>query len=239
MPPPRTLARTAGLLYLVLVVGAAFPEIMRAAVVEPGDAVATADNIRASATLFRLSFVSDLIAGIAFLSTAMALYLLLKHVNQLVAAAMVTFVALAVAVGSLVALNHYVALVIVTSDAYTRSLGKAGADALALLFVGMQRDGATLNAIWYGPWLVPLGYLVIKSGWFPKAVGVLPIVGCFGYLAALFTRFLAPDAPADIGSLFFTVGAIGELSFVAWLVVRGVRIPRGRPLTVELHAPDR
>jgi Domain of unknown function (DUF4386) len=227
MPPPKTLARIAGLLYLILVVAAAFPEIMRAATVESGDAAATADNIRASATLFRLSFVSDLMASIAFLLTAMALYLLLRHVNQLVAAAMVTFVALSVAVGSLNILNHYTALTIATSDAYTRTFGKAGADTLTLLFADMHSNGVTLNAIWYGPWLVPLGYLVIRSGYFPKALGVLPIIGCFGYLARLFTTFLAPDAPAAIGALFLAVGAIGELSFVAWLLAKGVRSPLG------------
>jgi hypothetical protein len=227
MPPPKTLARIAGALYLVLVVGAAFPELVRSAVVESGDAAATADNLRASATLFRAGFLSDLVASIAFLLTVMALYLLLRHVNQLVAAAMVIFVAVSVAVGSLNVLHHYTALAIATGDAYTRTLGEAGADALALLFADMHSNGVTLNGIWYGPWLVPLGYLAIKSGYFPKVLGVLPVIGCFGYLARLFTTFLAPDALAGVGSLALAVGAIGELSFVAWLLVRGVNL-RGR-----------
>ena len=93
---------------------------------------------------------------------------------------------------------------------------------------GAPRRGSpcnTLNAIWYGPWLVPLGYLIIKSRYFPKALGVLPIVGCAGYLGWLLTTFLAPDAPEGIGSALLAVAAIGEGSFVVWLVVKGVRLP--------------
>jgi Domain of unknown function (DUF4386) len=229
MLPPKTLARIAGPLYLLLIVAAAFALSVRAAIIEPDAAAATADNIRASATLFRVSFVVDLTANLIYLLTAMALYLLFRHVHELVAAAMVTLVAVSVAVGSLNLLSHYTALTIVTSDVYTRSLGKAGADALALLYTDMFSNGNTLNAIWYGPWLVPLGYLVIKSGYFPKALGVLPIIGCAGYLGGLLTTFLAPDAPAGIGSALLAVAAIGEGSFVVWLVVKGIRLPAAAP----------
>jgi hypothetical protein len=234
---PKTLARIAGPLYLLLIVAAAFALSVRSAIVGP-DAAATADNIRASATLFRASFVVDLTANLIYLLTAMALYLLLRHVHGLVAAAMVTLVAVSVAVGSLNLLNDYTALTIATSDAYTRSFGEAGADALALLFAGRSSDGNTLNALWYGPWLVPLGYLVIKSGYFPKALGVLQIVGCFGYLGWLFTTFLAPDAPAGIGSALLAVGGIGEGLFILWLVVKGVRLPAAAPArSIPNHDP--
>jgi hypothetical protein len=239
MLPPKTLARIAGPLYLLLIVAAAFALSVRSGIVEPDAAAATADNIRAAATQFRVSFVVDLTANLIFLLTAMALYLLLRHVHELAAAAMVTFVAVSVAVGSLNLLNHYTALTIATSDAYTRSFGKAGADALALLFAGMSSNGNTLNALWYGPWLVPLGYLVIKSGYFPKALGVLQITGCFAYLGWLLTTFLAPDAPAGIGSALLAVAAIGEGAFVVWLVVKGIRLPAAAaPRSIPSHNPE-
>jgi hypothetical protein len=238
MLPPRTLARIAGPLYLLLIVAAAFALSVRSAIVEPDAAAATADNIRASATLFRVSFVVDLMANLVYLLTAMALYLLFRHVNGLVAAAMVTFVAVSVAVGSLNLLSQYTALTIATSDVYTRGLGQAGADALALVFADMVGNGNTLNAIWYGPWLVPLGYLVIRSGYFPKALGVLPIIGCFAYLGWLLTTFLAPDAPAGIGSALLVVAGLGEGAFMVWLVVKGVRVPPGAPTrSIPSHDP--
>jgi hypothetical protein len=117
-------------LYLLVALLGGFAIAVRAAVVVPGDAAATAESIRASATLFRLGFVSDLVANTCFLLTAMALYLLLTHVHHLAAAAMVTLVAVSAAIGALNLLSQYTALTIATDDAYTGGFGKAGADAL-------------------------------------------------------------------------------------------------------------
>jgi Domain of unknown function (DUF4386) len=155
----------------------------------------------------------------------MALYLLFKHVHQLVAAAMVTFVAVGAAIGGLNLLNQYTALTIATGEDYTRTFGKAGSDALTLLFADMQHNGFLVDAMFFGLWLAPLGWLVIKSGYAPKVLGILLIIGCFGYLANLFTYFLAPDAPAGIRTLFAVVGGVPEIVFVAWLLVKGVRVP--------------
>ena len=151
---------------------------------------------------------------------------------------MVTLVAVSVAVGSLNLLDQYTALTIATSDTYTRGLGKAGADTLALPFADMFSNGNTANAIWCGPWLIPLGYLVIKSKYFPKALGVLPIIGCFAYFGWLLTTFLAPDAPSGIGSTLLAVAGIGEGAFVLWLVVRGIRLPAAAPAhSIPNHDP--
>src|ERR1035437_9410415 len=101
MMSPNRLARVAGLLYLVIALGCGFAQAVRTSIIVPGDAAATAAAIRNSATLFRFAFVSDLVGTTFFLFTAMALFVLLRHVNQLVAAAMVTLVAVSVAITSL------------------------------------------------------------------------------------------------------------------------------------------
>ncbi len=226
MTAPKTLARIAGSLYLIMALCAGFAEFyVRSRLVESGNAGATADNIRASATLFRVGFVVDLVQATSFLLTAMALYLLLKHVNQLAAAAMVTLVAVSVAVQSLNLLNQYTALTIATGENYTRAFGHAGSDALTMLFVDMQRNGFVIAEMFFALWLLPLGYLVIKSGYFPKLLGVLLIIGCVGYLADLFARLLAPDLGARIGGFVGVPGAVAELSFLAWLLVKAVRVP--------------
>jgi hypothetical protein len=197
---------------------------VRTHIVNPGDAAATAGNIRASATLFRVGFVSDLVQVTTMLLVAMAFYLLLKHIHQLAAAAMVTFVAVAVAIGCLNLLNQYTALTIATSQDYTRAFGRPGSDALTLLFAGMQDNGYYISAVFWGLWLLPLGYLVIKSGYVPKMLGALLIIGGAGYLADLFTRFLvAGIAPAI--SVFVIPGAVAEFLFMAWLLVKGVEVP--------------
>jgi hypothetical protein len=237
---PRRLARIAGLLYVVSAAGALFPELVRSNVIVPGDAAATAHNIRASATLFRLGFVTEVASNITWLPMLMLLYLLFRHVNQLVAATMVLFAAVGAAVQSLNMLHHYTALTIATDDAYTRTFGQAGADALTQLFTDMHYHGYRLNLVFVGPWLVPLGYLVIKSGYLPKVLGVLLITGCFGYLAVFVTTFLAPDAPENIRTLFTAVGGVGEMVFMFWLLVKAVRVPvAAAPVPAVLNQPQR
>jgi hypothetical protein len=85
-------------------------------------------------------------------------------------------------------------------------------------------------ARFFGLLLLPLGYLVLGSGWFPKALGVLLIAGCFGYLVDLFAQFLAPGVAESIELLVVAPAAVGELSFIAWLLVKGVPVPEPPPV---------
>jgi Domain of unknown function (DUF4386) len=229
MTAPKTLARTAGLLWLLVVVGGLFAVPVFASIDAPGDAAATAGNIRASATLFRAGFLSYLLAGPPFLLTAIVLYGLLKHAHELAAVAMVALNAVGTATACLNLLNWYTALTIATGDTYPRTFGTAGADTLTMLYVDMYNNGVSIAFVFDSLWLVPLGYLVIRSGYFPKALGVALIVGCFAYLAGfVFIDFLAPDAAAGIDFLFGAVGGLSELAFVAWLLVKGVRVPASK-----------
>ena len=229
MPSERTLARIAGSLYLVVAVGGMFAElVVRSRIVEPGNAAATADNIRASATLFRAGFAADLVQAIFFLFTAMALYLLLRHVQELLARAMVVFVAVSVAIMSLNLLNQWVALQVATGEGPAGAWGPGVADALTGLFAEMQHGGYLIAQLFFGLWLLPLGYLVLRSGWFPKVVGVLLVVGCFGYLVDLFVQFLAPGIADGIELFVLAPAAVGELLLVAWLLVKGVPEPSPR-----------
>jgi hypothetical protein len=77
--------------------------------------------------------------------------------------------------------------------------------------------------MFFGLWLLPLGYLVIKSRDLPKILGILLMVGCFAYLADLFSRFLAPDVATTIAPFVAIAGATAELSFAAWLLVKGIK----------------
>src|SRR5947208_16964334 len=114
MSSPKALARIAGLLYLGTSVPFVFAVQVRSRIIEPADAAATVHNIRASATLFRVGLVADLVSWAGFLATALALYLLLKHANQLAAVAM-AFVAVMVAVGYSNTVNQYSAITIAMS----------------------------------------------------------------------------------------------------------------------------
>ena len=107
----------------------------------------------------------------------------------------------------------------------------------------MQHNGYVIDDMFFGLWLLPLGYLVIKPGYFPKVLGVLLVIACFGYLADLFAIFLTPDL-GDSVTLFVTVpaAAAGELTFMLWLLVKGVRIPTPHarvPATVDSSPSSR
>jgi Domain of unknown function (DUF4386) len=234
MEAEKRLARIAGSLYLVVAVLGGFAELyVRSRIVVAGDAAATADNIRESATLFRLGFMSDLVQATFFLLTAMALYLLLRHVHELVARAMVVIVAVSVAIICLNLLHQFEALQLATGDA--RIPGAAGSDALAGLFADMHAAGYLIAQIFFGLWLLPLGYLVYRSGFFPKAIGVVLAIGCFGYLAETFVQFLAPGIAESVEPFIVAPAAIGELSLVVWLLVKGVRVVE-RPALVAAAA---
>jgi hypothetical protein len=226
MTSPQRLARVAGLLYLVLALNSGFAQAVRTSIIVPGDASATANGIRDSATLFRLSFVADLVGFTFFLFTAMALYLLLQHVNKLVAAAMVTLVAVSVAITSLDLVFQFAALLIATSPGYAHTFGAGGSDALVMLFADLNKYGSLISSMFFALWLLPLGYLVIKSGYFPKVLGVLLAIGCFGYLVDLFLQFLAPDVSAALQPVYLPAVTIGEISFMLWLIFLGAKVPR-------------
>jgi hypothetical protein len=229
MSLPKTLARIAGSLYLIVAVLGGFAQLyVRDRIVEIGDPAATAHNIRASAALFRAGFAADLVQATLFLFTAMALYLLLKDVHELVARAMVVLVAVSVAIISINLLNQFTALRIATAEGGI--LGAAGADAMAGLFAGMHHDGYMIAQMFFGLWLLPLGYLVYRSGYFPKVLGVLLVIGCFSYLVDLFAHFLTPGVAESIELLVVAPAAVGELWLVAYLLAKGVRAAEPKAL---------
>jgi len=224
MSSPKTLARIAGLLYLGTSVPFVFAVQVRSRIIEPADAAATVHNIRASATLFRVGLVADLVSWAGFLATALALYLLLKHANQLAAVAMVAFVAVMVAVGYSNTVNQYSAITIAMSAEYANGLGQAGANALVLMFTDVQGNGLDINELFFGLWLLPLSYLVIKSRYFPRVIGGLLIIAGLSWIAQFLVILLAPSLKGVIS--FLGVGSDGELIFIGWLLVRGARAPR-------------
>ena len=93
----------------------------------------------------------------------------------------------------------------------------------------MHRSGYLIAQMFFGLWLLPLGYLVLRSGWFPKVLGVLLIVGGVGYVVDLFVQFLAPGVAEVIEAFVVAPAAVGELWFVAWLLVKGVPVAEPAP----------
>jgi hypothetical protein len=99
----------------------------------------------------------------------------------------------------------------------------AASNSLALLLLDTQHYGILIAQVFFGLWLVPMGYLAYKSGWFPKALGVVLIVGGVCYLVDTLALFLAPDFGKTISSYVVIPSAIAEIWMVGVLLVIGVR----------------
>ncbi len=225
---PKRLARIAGVLYLLVGIFGGFAEgFVEPKVYVAGDAAATAGNVVANAGLVRLGVVSDLADQTVFIFLALTLYVLLKHVNKSVARAMVVFVALAVGISCLNAVFEFEGLRVATGAVNLSALGATGSNAVVLLLLDAQHYGLLTAQIFFGLWLVPLGYLAYKSsGWFPKWLGVLLIVGGVCYLVDLLAAFLAPDIGQSIHAFIVIPSALAEISMVLYLLVIGVRTSR-------------
>jgi hypothetical protein len=240
---PKRLARIAGVLYLLNGIVAGFAE----GFVEPrmyaaGNAATTARNLLANPGLVRLGVVADLFQATEWLFLAMTLYLLLRHVHKNMASVMVILVAIGAGIVSLNTLFEFEGLRAASGAINLVAFGTAGSNTLALLLLDIQHYGVFIAQIFYGLWLVPLGYLAYKSaGWFPRWLGVLLIVGGACYLVDLLAQFLAPDFAQNSHIYFSVVAAIAEVSMVLYLLVIGVRTQKpGEPIaasTSQLRDP--
>lgn len=235
MSSPKRLARTAGVLYLLVGIFGGFAE----GYVEPkmyvaGNAAATAGNVVANAGLVRLGVVADLLDQTFFVFLALTLYLLMKQVNKSVARAMLVLVALASSITCLNTVFEFEGLRVATGAVNMGSLGTAGSNAMVLLLLDTQHYGILIAQIFFGLWLAPLGYLAYRSlGMFPKWLGVLLIVGAICYLVDLLALFLVPDVGQLISSYIVIPSALAEISMVLYLLIFGVRTVKPKPVTPD------
>jgi len=179
MSSPKRLARIAGVLYLLVGIFGGFAEdFVGLKMYAAGNAAATAGNVVANAGLVRMGVVAHLLDGTCLIFLALTLYILLQHVHKSVARAMVVLVAIATGILCLNAVFEFEGLRVATDSSYAAAFGTAGSNALVLLLLDTQHYGTLIAQVFFGLWLVPLGYLAYKSsGMFPKWLGVLLIVG--------------------------------------------------------------
>ncbi|HEV2029948.1 MAG TPA: DUF4386 domain-containing protein [Candidatus Dormibacteraeota bacterium] len=226
---PKRLARIAGFLYLLVGIFGGFAE----GYVEPkmyvaGNAAATAGNVIANAGLVRLGVVADMLDATFFVFLALTLYILLKHVHKNVARAMLILVILATGITCVSALFEFEGLRVATGAVDLAAFGATGSSALVLLLLDTQHYGLLTAQIFFGLWLAPLGYLAYRSGWFPKALGVVLMAACASYLVDLLAAFLFPDFGKAIHGFATILPAIAEPSMVLYLLVVGVKTSKPR-----------
>ena len=178
--------RFAGLLYLLTAIPNVFYLIyLPSVLIVPGDATATAGRIMASESLFRMGIVSELAGATIFIFVVLALQDLLKGVNKKYASLMVTFFVISVPISCVNVLNQIAVLRLLRGDSFLSVFDQRQLDALVMVFLNLHGYGTIVAQIFWGLWLFPFGVLVFKSGVLPRILGVLLIIGCFGYILSL------------------------------------------------------
>jgi len=227
MDSTKKQARVAGFLYLLgAIIAPIGLMLVPSRLIVGGDAAATADNIRASESLFRIGIASELIHQIIFIFLVLALYRLFKVVDQNLAVLMVILGALvSVPIVFLSVLNEIAALVLLSGADFVSVFDKSQLDTLAYLFLRLHSQGINLAAIFWGLWLFPFGILVIRSGFIPRVLGFLLMMAGFAYPVNSFTSLLLPQY-ADTVSQFAMVLYFGELPIIFWLLIWGAKEQR-------------
>jgi hypothetical protein len=224
---PLVYARVAGFLLLFIVVIAPFSQLyVPATLIVPGDATATADNIGASGWLLNLSIVSDSLVFLIEIVLCVLLYVLFRPVSRtlsLVAA----FARLAMTIVMAVnVLAYFTALQLLGGAAYLTVFESAQLDALALLSLNAHQYGVYIWEAFFGLDLAVLGYLIFKSGYFPRILGVLMVVGALGYLTHSYGSWLYPSSAETLALVVGVTALVGELPFFLWLAIKGVNLQR-------------
>ncbi len=222
MNATKKTARVAGLLYLIYIVTFAFSSFVQNKPIVFGDAAATAGNIMAHVWLFRIGFMSELLAALFFLLAAWALYVLLKPVSKQLALLFVLLNLGGVAIECINTLIHFAALLLLSGADYLKVFKVDQLQALAMLFLNLNGSGNMVSVLFYGVWLFPLGYLVVKSGFLPRILGILLILDGFCLLICFFQLCLFPGYEKMTYPLY-PVMFIAEFGLGLWLLIMGVK----------------
>jgi hypothetical protein len=222
---PHIYARIGGILYLLIIVGGILlPILVSVRLVVPSNAVSTVQNIIASPSLWRIGITGDIVIHVLDIPLMVVLYVLLKPINKSLALLAVFFNLIQTAVLVANTLNLVMPMLLLGNTNFLKVFEPDQLYALAYLFVEAYDYGTLIGLIFFGFACLVYGYLLFKSGYFPKPLGVLMTIAGLSYLANSLTHILAPAYAEKIG-MILVLALIGELSFCLWLLTKGVNVP--------------
>jgi hypothetical protein len=216
---PSFKARMAGVFQLLEGLAATYGQvIVLGKVVVDGNAAVTAANILGHERLFWLGFVLSLI-GVAFhIAWAFLMYELLKPVNKSLSLLAAFVILVGCAIQALVSLLYLAPLLILQGGSSVSAFTPEQLQALALLFLKLNQYAFNIDLVFYGIWCVLTGYLIFKSTFLPRILGVLLAIGGLGYATFLYP----PLANYLFVPYIAAAAALGEIPLELWLIVRGV-----------------
>ncbi len=222
--PQSNTARIAGLLYTLMIPLGAFgimfiPQFF----VVSGDADATIANILANSGLFRIGMLSALVVQITHIFIVLLLYKLFQPVNGNMAALMVLFMLVSVPISMINELSHYMALLMANGDLSAAGMLAGQPKGLLLLLFELHKYGILISGFFWGLWLFPMGYLVIKSHFLPKTLGILLIIAFCGYIADSLLNLGIPGYGETAAASVLKLPMYCEILFPLWLLFKGMK----------------
>lgn len=223
MHPLDKTARVAGFLYLLVVITGFFT-IMYAPgkLFVAGDPTAVARNILAHQSLFRANLAISMFSELCFIGTALALYRLLRETGPRLAGAMVLLVLLCAPLAFAGIANEWATLTFLRGADFLAAFDPPQRNALAMMLIHLNEQADTVSQVFWGLWLLPLGWLVYRSGFLPRFLGAWLIVNGLAYVGLSATELFAPEILRTVSRITFPV-LLGEVAFTLWLLLAGAR----------------
>lgn len=234
LEPPQVWARVAGVLYLLIIATGAFGELfVRGTVFVSGDPSSTANNIAASESLWRIGIVGDIVQHVFDIPVMLALYIILKPVNKNLALLALLFNLIQTAVLVANSFNLVMPLFLVGNAEYLKAFEPNQLHVWTQLFVRLHSYGFGVGLVFFGLTCLVCGYLIFKSGYLPRILGILIMIAGLCYLTNSFALLLAPTVAAVIVPAILLPSLVGELSLALWLVIKGIRVEAWKTRAAE------
>jgi hypothetical protein len=223
---PMRNARIAGVLYIVIAAAAVVAHMyVPSNLIVPGDPATTAANIAASGTLFRIGIASEFVVLLSEVVLSVLLYALLKPVNNTVSLLAMASRLVMTTIHGLNLINSYIVLVLVSGAGATLGFNATQTNSLVSLFLEAHHYGFTIGILFLTIHVFALGYLIVRSGYFPKVLGYLFLAAGLGYLIDSTALLLVPSYETTPVYLMLPI-TISEIAFPLWLLVRGLNVER-------------
>ena len=216
-------ARIAGLLYLLVIITGVYGIMFISSKINVrGDAATVANNILSNEFLFRTGIINDFISNIAFMFVVLALYRLLKQVNEHRAKFMVALVIIQIPTVFIMEAFNMTSLMIFKGQIFN-AFELAQRQDLAMLFLKINEYGMMTLELFWGLWLIPLAQLVYKSGFIPRIIAILLMINGIAYMIDSFVYMQLPNYHFFTSRYLLLFIIPGEISITLWLLIKGIK----------------